>query len=79
MPVEFISLTPANAADELNPTGGSGVDPDYIVRHARALDDYEFNYTLIPYGSSGPDPFTIGASRARRVVCSSCVTEWEPP
>ena len=47
MPVEFISLTPANAADELNPTGGSGVDPDYIVRHSRALDDYGFNYTHI--------------------------------
>ncbi|KAL8286340.1 hypothetical protein RQP46_004828 [Phenoliferia psychrophenolica] len=62
MTVEFISLTPANAADELNPTGGSGVDPEYIVRHSRALDDYGFNYTLIPYGSGGPDPFTIGAT-----------------
>ncbi|KAK4702936.1 alkanesulfonate monooxygenase, partial [Phenoliferia sp. Uapishka_3] len=62
MPVEFISLTPPNASDELNPDRGSGVDPDYIIRHSRVLDDYGFNYTLVPYGSGGPDPFTIGAS-----------------
>ncbi|KAL8286330.1 hypothetical protein RQP46_004818 [Phenoliferia psychrophenolica] len=62
MTVEFISATPANAASELNPSDGSGVDPEYIVRHSRALDDYDYNYTLIPYWSSGPDPFTIGAT-----------------
>ncbi|KAI5478008.1 hypothetical protein MNV49_005700 [Pseudohyphozyma bogoriensis] len=62
MPVEFISATPANGADELNPNADHGVNPDYIIRHSKVLDDYGYNYTLIPYGSGGPDPFTIGAT-----------------
>ncbi|KAI5474807.1 hypothetical protein MNV49_002384 [Pseudohyphozyma bogoriensis] len=62
MPTEFISLTPANGADELHPHADSGVNPEYIVRHSVVLDNYGFNYTLIPYGSNGPDPFTIGAT-----------------
>ncbi|KAF2428102.1 alkanesulfonate monooxygenase [Tothia fuscella] len=64
MPVEFMSLTPPNASDEINPIPGAGVDPDYLVRYARTLDDYGFNYTLIPYGSSSFDPWTIGATIA---------------
>ncbi|KAM5354256.1 hypothetical protein ACJ41O_000906 [Fusarium nematophilum] len=64
MPTEFISVTFPNANTELNPTPGAGIDPDYLVRYARTLDDNEFNYTLIPYGSSSFDPFTIGATIA---------------
>jgi alkanesulfonate monooxygenase len=64
MPVEFISLTPPNASDELNPIPGAAVDVDYLVRYARTLDDYGFNYTLVPYHSSYFDPWTIGATIA---------------
>lgn len=64
MPVEFISVTFPNASTELNPIPGAGIDPDYLIRYARNLDDYAFNYTLIPYGSSSYDPFTIGATIA---------------
>lgn len=64
MPTEFISLTFPNASNELNPIPGAGVDPEYLVRYAKYLDDYGFNYTLVPYDSSSFDPFTIGATIA---------------
>lgn len=62
MPLEFISMTFPNASTELDPVPGAPVDPDFIARYSRSLDDYDFNYTLIPYDSGGFDPFTIGAT-----------------
>ncbi|KAI0120914.1 bacterial luciferase-like protein [Hypoxylon sp. NC0597] len=64
MPTEFISLTFPNASTEINPIPNPSVDPDYLERYARNLDDYEFNYTLVPYDSSYFDPWTIGATIA---------------
>lgn len=64
MPVEFISAAFPNASTELNPLPGAPLDPDYLVRYARALDDYEYNYTLVPYDSSYFDPWTVGATIA---------------
>ncbi|KAI0839953.1 bacterial luciferase-like protein [Hypoxylon sp. FL0890] len=64
MPTEFISLTFPNASTEINPIPNSSVDPDYLERYARNLDDYAFNYTLVPYDSSSFDPWTIGATIA---------------
>ncbi|KPM37313.1 hypothetical protein AK830_g9245 [Neonectria ditissima] len=64
MTTEFISVTFPNPSTELAPIPGAGIDPDYLIRYARSLDDHEFNYTLIPYGSSSFDPFTIGATIA---------------
>jgi alkanesulfonate monooxygenase len=59
------SLTFPNGATEINTgTNPTGIDPQYLVRYARTLDDYGFNYTLVPYGSSSFDPFTIGATIA---------------
>ncbi|KUI55577.1 Alkanesulfonate monooxygenase [Cytospora mali] len=62
MTAEFISMTFPNASTELNPLPGAPADPEFIKRYARGLDDYDFNYTLIPYDSGGFDPFTIGAT-----------------
>lgn len=53
-----------NDSTELNPTPGAPLDPGYLERYARTLDDYEFNYTLVPYDSSYFDPWTIGATIA---------------
>lgn len=64
MPVEFISLAFPNASTELDPIPGASIDPDYLKRYARNLDDYGFNYTLQPYDSSSFDPFTTGATIA---------------
>ncbi|MDH2327015.1 LLM class flavin-dependent oxidoreductase [Cereibacter sp. SYSU M97828] len=62
MPTEFISVTFPNASNELAPEVEPKIDPAFLVRYARSLDDYGFNYTLIPYHSSSFDPFTIGAT-----------------
>ncbi|KAK5119441.1 hypothetical protein LTR85_007541 [Meristemomyces frigidus] len=65
MPVEFISLAFANASTEIKPIpSGPTVDPDYLKRYARNLDDYGFDYTLQPYDSGGADPWTMGATIA---------------
>ncbi|KAJ9301881.1 hypothetical protein DTO271G3_747 [Paecilomyces variotii] len=64
IPTEFISLTFSNASTELKPIPNASVDPDFLERYARTLDDYGFNYTLVPYDSSSYDPFTIGATIA---------------
>ncbi|EME45332.1 hypothetical protein DOTSEDRAFT_79359 [Dothistroma septosporum NZE10] len=64
MVVEFISLAFPNASTELDPIPGASIDPDYLTRYARNLDDYAFNYTLQPYGSNSFDPFTTGATIA---------------
>ena len=62
MPTEFISVTFPNASTELEPIPGAPADPEFITKYSRGLDDYDFNYTLIPYDSGGFDPFVIGAT-----------------
>ncbi|KAI5861457.1 bacterial luciferase-like protein [Durotheca rogersii] len=64
MPTEFISLTFPSPSTELDPLPETAIDPDFLVRYARNLDDYAFNYTLVPYDSSYFDPFTVGATIA---------------
>jgi alkanesulfonate monooxygenase len=64
MTVEFISLVNVRQSDELNPRPGNGVDLPYLKKYARSLEDYGFDYTLVAYGSSGYDPFTISATIA---------------
>lgn len=62
MSVEFVSISFSNASNELHPIPGAPIDPDFLVRYSRTLDDYGFEYTLIPYSSGTFDPFTIGAT-----------------
>lgn len=64
MPVEFISATFPNRSTELSPIPNAPIDPDYLIRYARSLDDYEFNYTLVPYDSSYFDPWTVASTIA---------------
>ncbi|WP_047459183.1 LLM class flavin-dependent oxidoreductase [Rhizobium rhizogenes] len=64
MSAEFISVTFTNPSTEINPLPHPAIDPRFLVRYARSLDDYGFNYTLVPYDSSSFDPFTIGATIA---------------
>ncbi|MFD6059820.1 LLM class flavin-dependent oxidoreductase [Rhodococcus wratislaviensis] len=62
MPVEFISASYVNDSTELNPTSNTGIDPKFLARYARTLDEAGFDYTLLPYGSSGWDPFGVAAA-----------------
>ena len=62
MAVEFISASFANSSSDLDPKPGAPLDPAYLARYARTLDDAGFNYTLLPYHSSSFDPFTLAAT-----------------
>lgn len=62
MTTEFISVTFPNTSTDIAPLPEAPIDPAYLVRYARMLDDYGFNYTLIPYHSSSFDNFTIAAT-----------------
>lgn len=64
MTIEFISATFPTRATELDPLPNAPIDPEYLTRYAKSLDDYEYNYTLVPYHSSYFDPFTVGATIA---------------
>ncbi|KAH8884392.1 alkanesulfonate monooxygenase [Thozetella sp. PMI_491] len=64
MPTEFISAVAPNASNELHPIPNAPLDPEFLARYARTLDDYGFNYTLVPYLSFYFDPWTIGATIA---------------
>ena len=63
MTVEFISAINVNPGNELNRRcAAARIDPEYLTRYARALEDAGFDYTLVPYGSRGP---TRSSSRRR--------------
>lgn len=64
MPTEFISLTFPTQSTELSPIPNAPIDVEFLRRYARNLDDYDYNYTLVPYDSSYFDPFTVGATIA---------------
>jgi alkanesulfonate monooxygenase len=65
MTVEFISAINVREGDELNPRwGGRPLDPAYLKRYARTLEDAGFDYTLVPYGSAGADSFVVATAVA---------------
>ena len=64
MTVEFISAVNIRPGDELNPLPGRGLDPEYLRRYARTLEEAGFDYTLVPYGSSGADSFVVATAVA---------------
>ncbi|SFL75809.1 LLM class flavin-dependent oxidoreductase [Methylobacterium pseudosasicola] len=78
MATEFISVTFTNPSNELNPVRDPAIDPHFLVRYARALDDYGFNYTLVPYASSSFDPFTIGATIAAHTKTIKIIVALRP-
>ncbi|GAA1972904.1 LLM class flavin-dependent oxidoreductase [Microbacterium pumilum] len=63
MTVEFISAINVREGDELNPQrGGRPLDPAYLKRYARTLEDAGFDYTLVPYGSASADSFVVATA-----------------
>jgi alkanesulfonate monooxygenase len=62
MTVEFISAINVNSSNEINRLGRTEIDVDYLKRYSRILEDGGFDYTLVPYGSSFHDPFTIASA-----------------
>lgn len=62
MTVEFISAINVNPGNELNGIKDARIDPRYVTRYARVLEDGGFDYTLVPYFSGGHDPFTLATA-----------------
>lgn len=62
MTVEFISAINVNAANEINGLTDPKIDVAHLKRYSRILEDGGFDYTLVPYGSGGHDPFTIASA-----------------
>ncbi|GLY17771.1 hypothetical protein Kisp01_47850 [Kineosporia sp. NBRC 101677] len=62
MSVEFISAINVNPANEINRLGRFDIDVPYLKRYSRILEDGGFDYTLVPYGSPGHDPFSIATA-----------------
>ncbi|PWJ48309.1 alkanesulfonate monooxygenase [Quadrisphaera granulorum] len=62
MTVEFISAINVNPANEINGSTDTRIDPKYLARYARTLEEAGFDYTLVPYGSPSYDPFTVAAT-----------------
>lgn len=40
----------------------AGIDPDWLRRYARTIEEFGFDYTLVPYGSAGFDQYVISAA-----------------
>lgn len=62
MTVEFISAINVNPGNELNGFPSTAIDHAYFVKYAHTLEEGGFDYTLVPYGSGGHDPFTIASA-----------------
>jgi alkanesulfonate monooxygenase len=62
MTVEFISAININESNEINRLGKADIDVAHLKRYSRILEDGGFDYTLVPYGSSHHDPFTIASA-----------------
>jgi alkanesulfonate monooxygenase len=62
MTVEFISAINVNSSNEINRQRDANIDVSYLRRYSRILEDGGFDYTLVPYGSSFHDPFTIASA-----------------
>jgi alkanesulfonate monooxygenase len=60
--VQFISATHTNPSTELNPVPTRGIDAKYFRRYVRALDEAEFDLTLLGYTSGGTDSFVLASA-----------------
>jgi alkanesulfonate monooxygenase len=60
--VQFISLSHLNPSTELNPITTRGIDLEYFRAYVRSLEEAGYDYTLLPYGSSGADSFVVASA-----------------
>ncbi len=71
MTVQFISAVNVNPSNELNRLGRTEIDVPFFTRFVNALEDAEFDYTLVPYASAFHDQFAIAnqiVARSERVT-----------
>lgn len=56
MPVEFLGIAATNNGSETTTRSGGSMDREYLVRLARAHEDFGWDRILFAYGSGTPDP-----------------------
>ena len=61
--VKFISLSHLNPSTELNPIAvPHGIDVSYFKKYFATLEEYGFDYTLLPYASNSADSFVTATA-----------------
>lgn len=67
---EFIGMISHRHSSEIHPAQGPILDPDYVVRFARAHEDAGFDRILVAWHSSHPDTLLVAshaAAHAKRI------------
>lgn len=65
MTVEFVNAIgtrPPGAAPVTGNHFTEPIDPAWLRRYARTIDEFGFDYTLVPYGSASFDPYVVAAT-----------------
>ncbi|GAA1748201.1 LLM class flavin-dependent oxidoreductase [Aeromicrobium alkaliterrae] len=66
MTVEFVNAIstkpPSSEGSAFDHFFRAAIDPAWLRRFARTIDEFGFDYTLVPYGSAGPDQYAISAT-----------------
>ena len=65
MTVQFIGMIASEEKSEIHPARGPVIDPDYIVRFARAHEDAGFDRVLIAHNSSDADAVLVATHAAQ--------------
>lgn len=78
MAVEFISMVYPNASTDISPLPGAPVDPLFLARYAKAVEDAGFNHTLVPYDSSSFDNWTLAATIAAHTTRLKIIVALRP-
>lgn len=62
--IEFIGMISHRAQSEIHPPSGPVLDPDYVVRFARAHEEGGFDRILVAWHSSHPDTLLVASHAA---------------
>src|SRR5690554_1384589 len=62
MTVEFVSQVHVRDSSDLYPKPGNDIDVPFLRRYADALEEAQFDYTLVPYGSKSFSSFGVAAA-----------------
>lgn len=65
MAVEFVNaISTRSGRFPYDPQRGFAqeIEPDWLRRYARTIEEFGFDYTLVPYGSAGFDQYVVSAA-----------------
>lgn len=62
MPVEFVNAISTSDLSRRGESFFGSLDPAWLRRYARTIEEFGFDHTLVPYGSSGFDQYVVAAA-----------------